>query len=212
MREIPIIKADGTIDECSVGIIQACMMFPDDPANIEDDIGVYRQRSITGFRDTDLGRYQTSKFKQAVLSGGFHAGSMFFTMCMFKKHRPSMAVGMNKSAFMVALELEKNGRKFEKNEDTIKKYWSEYKNACHLWAAFALGFRDEGSKFPVDFIRLLNVAEELIGCGKDVIDDWDPWRAPPSILTATTLEIPEPDAEDIALAKRYRADGQHLAG
>jgi hypothetical protein len=209
-REIPLLKPDGTMDECSVGIIQACMQFPDDVASIEDEIAAYRQRSATGFRDTELGRYQQNSWRAAQL-GGLCAGSMLYTICMFKKHRPEMGVGMNKSAVAVTLELERHGRKIGKNESTIKKYWSEYKNAAHLWAALMVEFRNQGLKLPVDFMKLLNVAEGLINCGNTVVEDWKPWRAPSSILTVTTtVEIPEPDAEDIAIVERYRANGQHL--
>jgi hypothetical protein len=104
MREIPLLKADGTVDECGVGIIQACMLFPDDAASIEDEIGAYRHRLATGFRDTDLGRYQQNSWR-AALDGGLCVGSMLYTMCMFKKHHPEMLVGMNKAAVMVAIPM-----------------------------------------------------------------------------------------------------------
>jgi hypothetical protein len=216
MREIPLLKTDGTIDECAVGIVQACMDFPDDPASIEEEIGAFRLRSATGFRNTGLGNHLQSTWRAAQFDG-MCAGSMLYTMCMFKKHCPAMAVGMNKSAYMVAIELEKFGGKISKNESTIKKYWKAYKNAAHLWAAFMLEYRDNKTQVidqrlepPIDFVKVLNVAEQLIDCGNSVVENWDPWRASSRILIGTTFEIAIPDAEDIALAKRYRADGNHL--
>jgi len=208
MREIPLLKQDGTIDECLVGIVQACMQCPDDIASIEEDIGAYRLWSASGFRNTRLGRHLKHNWR-AAKEPGLYAGMMFYTVCMFNKHRPDLEVGMLKSALVTVLELEKHGRKFERNESTLKKYWAEYKNALHLWAALAV-YLAEGFQPPLDFIRLLSIAEVLIGCGNAFVENWEPWRAPASILTLTTVEIRKPDAEDIALVERYSANGQHL--
>ena len=215
-REIPLLKPDGTIDECAVGIVQACMDFPDDPDSVNEDIAAFRLRAATGFRKTALGNHLQHNWRASQF-GGMCAGSMLYTMCMFKKHRPEMKVGMNKSAFEVAIRLEKFGNKISKSESAIKDYWSKYKNAAHLWAAFMLEYRDNKTQVinqrldpPIDFVKVLNVAEQLIDCGSLVVADWDPWRAPSAILRHTSFEIAIPDSEDISLMEGYRANEQHL--
>lgn len=67
MRVIPILKSDGNVDDCLVGIVQACMMYPDDVPSIEEDISAYRLRSASGFRDTQLGRRLNADFQSAKL-------------------------------------------------------------------------------------------------------------------------------------------------
>src|SRR5256885_579460 len=74
MRELPIITSDGSVDDCTVAIVQACMQFPDDLHSIEEDISAHRIRAGTGFRDTRLGRHLNSNWRDARL-GGMYAGS-----------------------------------------------------------------------------------------------------------------------------------------
>jgi hypothetical protein len=216
MREIPLLKADGTIDECAVGIVQACMEFPDDADSINEDIAAFRLRAATGFRRTALGKHLQRNWRASQF-GGMCAGSMLYTMCMFKKHHPEMEVGMNKSAFEVAIRLEKFGTKISKSASAIKDYWIKYKNSAHLWAAFMLEYRDNKTQViddqlvpAIDILKVLDVAEQLIDCGSLVVVDWNPWRTPPAILRHTSFEIARPDSEDISLMEGYRADGHHL--
>ena len=42
MREMALLRPDGSLDECTVGIVQAYMQFPDEPKKIQDDIVDYR--------------------------------------------------------------------------------------------------------------------------------------------------------------------------
>ncbi|MGU3453660.1 hypothetical protein [Methylobacterium fujisawaense] len=76
---MPLLLPDGSLDDCVIGIVQSHMMFPDDQASIEDDIGAYRMRSQTGFRKSQLGRQMDANFRNAEL-GGFYAGGLIYKL------------------------------------------------------------------------------------------------------------------------------------
>lgn len=205
MREMPLLLPDGSLDDCVIGIVQSHMMFPDDQASIEDDIGAYRMRSQTGFRKSQLGRQMDANFRNAEL-GGFYADGLIYKLLVFAEHRPDLKVGVNKSIFSLTLEGQAFGKPIEKNKNTVRKYWTEYKNCAHLWAAHSHVYMTTGKKLPLDYIRVLTVAERLVEIASPLIDDWSPWRVPEQFpFEDYTVRIPEPDAEDIARIKRYRA-------
>lgn len=205
MREMPVLLPDGSLDECLAGIVHAHMIFPDDPASIEDDIGAYRMRAQTGFRKSHLGRQMDANFRNAQI-GGFYAGGLIYKMMSFAVHKPEMNVGMNKSVFSLTIEGQDFGKPLEKNQNTIRKYWSEYKNSSHLWAAHSHVYMNTGKKLPLDYRLVLTVAEQLVEIAAPLIKDWSPWRVPTGFpLENYSVRIPEPDAEDIARIKRYRA-------
>lgn len=204
MRYLPLLRPDGTVDDCLVGIVQASMMFPDDADSIEEDIGAFRLRAASGFRSTRLGERLNADFRTAQL-GGMSAGSMLHKMIQYDRHHPSLKVGVNKSSSAVALELAEHGKPFDKDPNTVKKYWKQYKNSAHLWAAFMLGCEKTG--VPVDFVSLVSLSQQIVDAGSHLVWEWDPWRAPPGFPMdgAATLEIELPDARNLSHVKRYRA-------
>lgn len=214
MRELPILKPDGNWDDDLVGIVQSHMIYSNDVSSIEEDIFVYRYRRLTGHRDTELGRYLEEQWQKAKL-GGMQAGSILYTIVQFSTHRPDLNVGIRKSQFMVKDELEqryrddqkanKNPPNLARSERTVDKFWLEYKDSAHLWAAFMLLTKDNSMRPGVDFLHLLSLSEQLARLAEPLIPDWNPWRAPEALETTNTeLNILKPDDEDVARAMRYR--------
>jgi hypothetical protein len=226
MRELPILNADGALDDCAVGIIQAHMKFPHDPASIEDDIEAYRARARTGFRDTDLGQYLDNSWRDALL-GGLYAGSMLTVMIQFHTHRPDLRVGMVNSATFTASEmlrlqqlkrasftaskltkrgkLAKRSTNLSRDFTTVKKCWGRYKDASHLWGAmlYLENICPAGETSPYRFQgAILDIAEQLVSLGKDLVHDWKPWRSPPQLVfkKPTKVEFEPPDDETVRMA------------
>jgi hypothetical protein len=205
MRQMTILKADATLDDCTVGIVQAYMQFPDDLASIEEEVEAYRIWAAKGFRNTNLGQHLRNNFTSARL-GGMYAGSILFKVVQYNKYCPEMRVGINKSVHMVSLESKENSKLTEKNLSTIKKYWAKYKNSSHLWASFMLMLETAGCRFPVNFVSLITVAEHLVEASTDLVEDWDPWRAPTGFpFDDAAPDIPAPDARNLSLIKKYKA-------
>ena len=211
-RLLPIILPDGTIDPYADVAIQSAMLFPDDPESIEEDLRGYRLYIENGLPNRRLLKRQNQEWHEA-LPGGLYAGSMLMLMVQFLQHYPDMKVGMNKSAFANAAASKTFGRKLKKDGSTIKKYWREYKNSAHLWAAFMVEAGDFGSanprkvKVPVDFLRVVGIADHLAEVGANVVEDWNPWRLPPNApIGRFPFNIPIPDEEDRKVIHSYRAN------
>jgi hypothetical protein len=130
---------------------------------------------------------------------------MLTVMIQFDLHRPDLKVGMLKSAFFVASDLAKLRTPMARDQSTAKKYyWDKYKNASHLWGAL-LYFEKISPGAPINFTSILDIAEQLVSLGKDLVDDWDPWRFPQQLAFETPIkvEFPPPDAEDKKLMTEY---------
>jgi hypothetical protein len=215
MRELPILKPDGSLDDNLVGIVQSHMIYPNDLGSTEEDIFVHRYRRLTGYRDTELGRYLEEQWQKAKL-GGMQAASILYTIVQFSTHRPDLDVGVRKSQFMVQDELEhqyrdarkekKSPRNLARSERTVDKFWLEYKDSAHLWAALMLLMNENSNRPGVDFRLLLSLSEQMVRLAEPLVSDWKPWRVPGALhLPNAKLNIFKPDDDDVARAMRYRA-------
>lgn len=199
-RVMPLLSGAGDIDQCAVGIIQAHMIFPDDQASIDDDVDAYRIRQAKGFPKSHLGDRLNEDFRSAQI-GGYYAGAVLYNILLF---RGPPAGTVNKGVFLAALEAHEERHPTEKNKDTIRKFWAHYKNSAPLWAAMMLVYREAEARLPLDFVSLATLANQMVSHPAAAALDWNPWAAPANFpFDCSRLEIPAPDAQDIARMERY---------
>lgn len=213
MRILPILLPDGSLDNDAHVAIQSCMLFPDDPDSVKEDLLAYRLYKQHEIPNRRLLKRQDDEWR-AALPGGLFAGSMLMLMVQFDVYFPEMKVGMNKSAFANAAAAKSFDRKLSKDASTMKKYWAYYKNAAHLWAAFMsvvgrFGEPETGNlrKFPVDFLHVIGLAEQLSVAALHLVDTWDPWRVPEQPdFPRRLFSLPRPHEKDVRLVRSYRSN------
>ncbi|TXM65880.1 hypothetical protein FV226_24350 [Methylobacterium sp. WL12] len=212
MRELPVLLSDGTVDPAAAGIIQACMLYPDDTASIEDYISVFRMRLNRNFRKSKQGELNINEWRSAQL-GGEMAGTVVLKIAQFHRHMPSERVLINKGIHLVFKETEETGAPIAKKHMTILGYWSKYKDVSHIWAGIGLAQAFEAkitgsnaSDISPDIKMAAEFAEQIADLVAPLLKGWSPWRFPKAFpRESIDFQLPEPNDDDIRWLRTYRA-------
>jgi len=100
-----------------------------------------------------------------------------------------------------------DGSRLPRSEQTIRNYWSEFKNSAHLWAAFRLNqtyqIGNDSNLSENNYMAFLEVANGLLKfgqefipfrqCGGNSLLDGDMWFLPNSLPTRNLENAKFPD-------------------
>jgi hypothetical protein len=137
MPEIPLLIQGRPLDPIAANlIVQAIMWSPKDFDSVQSYLGL-----VIGSRIPSKLFMETASNLARASTGGGIAGEIFLHLLQLKVHRPRDA-SVGKAVFIVSRDLEErslpSGRRAPSNVDRIHKFWTDFRPAAHLWAAFRI--------------------------------------------------------------------------